>query len=324
MHRRVEDERSGRGRMVSVSAAHRHWSRRAATGRLAQRLSEIRRLARLPVHGRQPVRRTVAAITRACRSRRSAVPISITAIRLPGRSASCPTRLTRCSACFPRTVPATVRRPSSQARRPGYVANDRSRRSHSTCASSLRARIAAAAARSAPPCRYRSRRTTSIPDSARSFRSPIRTNLLDNLADRDHAEGPVPQGRRGASRSGSCTRCPLASNQSALQWAQLNVTGGTVAAAAVQQQIYSPDTTLYRFMPSIAADNQGNVAIGFSTSGAARSQLPSHQVRRTPRGRPAQHSCRRRRSRSSPDSVRKRIAAAAAAVRAIAGATTRR
>ena len=63
--------------------------------------------------------------------------------------------------------------------------------------------------------------------------------------------------------------------QSAIQWAQLDVTGGTIAALAVQQQIYSPDTTLYRFMPSIAVDNQGNMAIGFSTSGTTAPNFPS-------------------------------------------------
>ncbi|MEJ2682858.1 MAG: fibronectin type III domain-containing protein [Candidatus Sulfobium sp.] len=53
------------------------------------------------------------------------------------------------------------------------------------------------------------------------------------------------------------------------QWAQIDVTGGTVAADPVQQQIYVPDTTLYRWMGSIAADTQGNVALGYSTSSAA-------------------------------------------------------
>ena len=43
----------------------------------------------------------------------------------------------------------------------------------------------------------------------------------------------------------------------------------------MQQQIYSPDTTLYRFMPSLAADNQGNMAIGYSTSGATVPNFPS-------------------------------------------------
>ena len=57
------------------------------------------------------------------------------------------------------------------------------------------------------------------------------------------------------------------------QWAQIDVTGGTVAATPVQQQIYSPDSTLHRWMGSIAADSQGNAALGYSTS--ASTAFPS-------------------------------------------------
>jgi hypothetical protein len=54
-----------------------------------------------------------------------------------------------------------------------------------------------------------------------------------------------------------------------LQWAQINVTGGTIRPTAVQQQIYAPDTTMNRWIPSIAADHNGNVAIGYNTSNAS-------------------------------------------------------
>ena len=59
------------------------------------------------------------------------------------------------------------------------------------------------------------------------------------------------------------------------QWAQINVTGGTVATTPVQQQIYTPDTTIYRWMPSIAADKDGNVALGYSTSNGTVPNFPS-------------------------------------------------
>jgi len=52
----------------------------------------------------------------------------------------------------------------------------------------------------------------------------------------------------------------------AMQWAQLDVTGGSIAALPVQQQIFSPDSTLYRFMGSLAVDGQGNMALGYSIS----------------------------------------------------------
>src|SRR5207244_12894157 len=59
------------------------------------------------------------------------------------------------------------------------------------------------------------------------------------------------------------------------QWAQINVTGGTIATTPVQQQIYGPDTTLHRWMGSIAADIQGNVALGYSTSNGTSPNFPS-------------------------------------------------
>lgn len=53
------------------------------------------------------------------------------------------------------------------------------------------------------------------------------------------------------------------------QWAQINVTGGTVSTTPVQEQIYAPDSNLARWMGSIAADSQGNAALGYSTSSAS-------------------------------------------------------
>ncbi|MBI2864736.1 MAG: hypothetical protein HYX94_09275 [Chloroflexi bacterium] len=54
-----------------------------------------------------------------------------------------------------------------------------------------------------------------------------------------------------------------------IQWAQIGVTGGTVATTPVQQQKYFPDTTLYRWMPSLAVDKQGNMAVGYSVSSSS-------------------------------------------------------
>jgi hypothetical protein len=67
---------------------------------------------------------------------------------------------------------------------------------------------------------------------------------------------------------------PSASN-TAMQWAQLDVTGGTIATTPVQQGIHAPDTTLYRFMGSIAADAKGNVALGYTTSNGTSPNFPS-------------------------------------------------
>ena len=59
------------------------------------------------------------------------------------------------------------------------------------------------------------------------------------------------------------------------QWAQIDVTGGSIAAAPLQQQLYNPGDGIYRWMSSIAADNNGNVALGYSTSNATSPNFPS-------------------------------------------------
>src|SRR5207245_1623194 len=59
------------------------------------------------------------------------------------------------------------------------------------------------------------------------------------------------------------------------QWMQIDVTGGTVGTTPVQQQIFTPDMTLNRWMGSIAVDQGGNVALGYSTSNAAAPNYPS-------------------------------------------------
>src|SRR4029077_3467667 len=56
--------------------------------------------------------------------------------------------------------------------------------------------------------------------------------------------------------------------------AQINVTGGTVAITPVQQQIYGPDQ-LHRFIGSLAVDQAGNMALGYSTSNGAVPNFPS-------------------------------------------------
>jgi hypothetical protein len=60
----------------------------------------------------------------------------------------------------------------------------------------------------------------------------------------------------------------------AVRWYQFNVTGGTFPATPVQQQDWSNGNDgLWRWMPAIAVDQNGNTAIGYSTSSA--SMFPS-------------------------------------------------
>src|SRR5512138_728188 len=56
------------------------------------------------------------------------------------------------------------------------------------------------------------------------------------------------------------------SSQAAVRWYQVPVTGGTIGSA-LQRSTYNPDSR-NRFMPSLAVDRLGNMAVGYSVSDA--------------------------------------------------------
>ena len=57
----------------------------------------------------------------------------------------------------------------------------------------------------------------------------------------------------------------------AVRWYQMNVAGGNFSATPVQQQSWTNGNDgLWRWMPSIAVDQNGNMAIGYSTSSATQ------------------------------------------------------
>ncbi len=60
------------------------------------------------------------------------------------------------------------------------------------------------------------------------------------------------------------------------RWYQLDVSGGTVAVNITQAATWDPDAAnvIHRFMPSLAVDRAGNMAIGYSTSNAT-TEFPS-------------------------------------------------
>ncbi|MBP8296760.1 MAG: DUF11 domain-containing protein, partial [Burkholderiales bacterium] len=66
-----------------------------------------------------------------------------------------------------------------------------------------------------------------------------------------------------------------AAGNAGIQWAQIDVTGGVVATTPLQQHKHFPDATLYRWLPSLAADGQGNMAVGYSTSNGSAPNYPS-------------------------------------------------
>ena len=97
---------------------------------------------------------------------------------------------------------------------------------------------------------------------------------LDSLDDRVMQKAQYR--RVGAVESLWVTHTTRTSGQTARpQWAQINVTAGVITSPPVQQQIFTPDTTLYRWMGSIAADHVGNAAMGYSTSNATAPNFPS-------------------------------------------------
>ncbi len=66
-----------------------------------------------------------------------------------------------------------------------------------------------------------------------------------------------------------CQDAPC-SQPTGVRWYQFDVTGGTFPATPVQQQTFTnANDGLYRFMPSIAVDNSGNTAIGYSASSSS-------------------------------------------------------
>lgn len=105
---------------------------------------------------------------------------------------------------------------------------------------------------------------------------PNTTTLLDAIGDRLMQK--VQYRKVGAAESLWVThtvRTGTASSTTGSQWAQIDVTGGTVATTPVQQQIYAPDATLYRWMGSLAVDKDGNMALGYSTANGASPNFPS-------------------------------------------------
>jgi hypothetical protein len=102
---------------------------------------------------------------------------------------------------------------------------------------------------------------------------PSVATTLDSLGDRMMQK--VQYRRVGAAESLWVVHTGRSSSTDRPQWAQINVTGGTVVGTPVQEQIYAPDTTINRWMASIAADHSGNVALGYSTGNGTSPNFPS-------------------------------------------------
>src|SRR6266446_4080696 len=101
------------------------------------------------------------------------------------------------------------------------------------------------------------------------------TVKLDTLGDKIMTP-VVYQNRSGAESLWSSQTVILnyPNGPTAVRWYQFDVTGGNFPATPVQQQSWNNGNDgLWRWMPSIAVDQNGNMAIGYSTSSAT--QQPS-------------------------------------------------
>jgi hypothetical protein len=94
------------------------------------------------------------------------------------------------------------------------------------------------------------------------------TQLLDTLGDKIMT--PVVYQNRAGTESLWADQTNILnfpSGPTIIRWYQFNVTGGIFPATAAQQQDWSNGNDgLWRFMPSIAVDQNGNTAIGYSLS----------------------------------------------------------
>jgi hypothetical protein len=75
--------------------------------------------------------------------------------------------------------------------------------------------------------------------------------------------------RRGVSATNTTCNAPTTGNAT-VRWYQANVTGGTVAANVGQGASFDPEgaNTFFRFMPSLAVDRLGDLAVGYTKSNA--------------------------------------------------------
>jgi hypothetical protein len=102
------------------------------------------------------------------------------------------------------------------------------------------------------------------------------TNTLDTLGDRvmqnvqyrkvGSAESLWVVHTTCGSAQDASGECATSTTTTKPQWSQINVTNKVISTTPVQQQIYAPDTTTYRWMGSLAVDAQGNMALGYSMS----------------------------------------------------------
>jgi hypothetical protein len=110
---------------------------------------------------------------------------------------------------------------------------------------------------------------TSWPTFAAGVPQPSTATLLDSLSNRAMVQNQYTNFTGTESLWVSHTvRRQNTSGFAAPRWYQVNVTGGTVATPILQATTWDPDgaNVLHRWMPSLALDRAGDLAMGYSTS----------------------------------------------------------
>ena len=92
-------------------------------------------------------------------------------------------------------------------------------------------------------------------------------NTLDTLTYRAMMQNQYTNISGVESLWNSHTVAGSSSSQAVVRWYQVPVTGGTIGSA-LQASTYNPDSN-HRFMPSLAVDRMGNMAVGYSVSSSA-------------------------------------------------------
>ncbi len=107
--------------------------------------------------------------------------------------------------------------------------------------------------------------TSYTPVYGNTVPQPGTATLLDSLEDRLMMQA---QYRNISGTESLWVSHTVGSAPTGVQWAQINVTGGTIVTTPVQQQIWSNvnNDGVSRWMPSLAVDRLGDMAVGYSAS----------------------------------------------------------
>lgn len=95
------------------------------------------------------------------------------------------------------------------------------------------------------------------------------TTVIDTLAPRLMMQNQYTNILGVESLWNSHTVLGSAAGLAGSRYYQVTVTGGTVAGTTAQAATHSPDTTVHRFMPSLAVDRAGDMALAYSASNAS-------------------------------------------------------